>query len=184
MIRLHQIAMECAPLLKGQWRYLKNEESNQYRIKAVLQDDTERGRQIIFSDYYLGEGRIKISGSYPDRYVNHFKITCSESRPIPALSADINRRFLPKYLTAYEAAKNRYQIHQDKQEKLQIQVDLVKQIMPSMSPYQNYRDDLATDYYFQNGKLRFNSYKNDVSLEINLSFEKLIQVLYILKQDT
>ncbi len=128
MNRLHEIAMGCVPFLNGKWRYLKNEAWTEYRQRAVLQDDTEHGRRIIVSDYYGGEGRLQVTGSFPNRYSNNLKITLGMSRSIPSISADINRRFLSEYLKEWKKAKTLHQQHLDREENLRIRVELLKQI--------------------------------------------------------
>lgn len=182
MHRLHEIAVECIPFLNGKWRYLENEAWTEYRQRAVLQDDTAHGRRIILSDYYGGEGRLEVMGVFPDRWSETPRITVAMSRSIPAISADINRRFLPVYLKEWEKAKALYDEGKERQEDLRIRVNLLKHIVPSMRPSWHSHKEVATDYYLSKGKLRLSPYDDNVHLEIKLSFDQLVRVLHLLKE--
>ncbi len=182
MNRLHDIALGCVPFLKGRWRYLKNEDWAGYRQRAVLQDDTDRRRQIIFSDYYRGEGRFQVTGAYPVGQGNPPRITLSQCRSISDLGREINRRFLPSYLKHYDQSKSAHLLQIKKQEQLRIRAGLLKQIDPSMRPSHSHHGEVSTDYYLASGKLSLSSYSDQVRLDVRLSFDQVVRVLYLLNE--
>ena len=107
MSRLHDIAAGVAPLLEGQWRYnrlVEESEKTHHRHRATLNDDTLPRRQILFSSIWNRPERIEISGRLPAR-TGKTRITVGQGRNIPAIAADIERRFLPGYLTEWIQAE-------------------------------------------------------------------------------
>ncbi len=111
MDRLFALAEEVAPLLTGQWRYNRLAETRsdiRHANEAVLNDDTQPGRQLVLRPCWEAPGRIQIRGSLPQS-MSREKITVSEQRPARAVAGDINRRLLPGFLQEWRETETRRQ---------------------------------------------------------------------------
>ena len=184
MSRLHDIAQGAAPLLDGQWRYNRlPAESTQthWGNRATLFDATRPGRQIVFCAIWNRPERIEIYGSLPERYSSKTRITVGQGRDIPAIAADIGRRFLPDYLREWDEAEAAKRQRAETMALYSHQVDLIRRIAPDFR--QAYTQELTgcDEFYFKGGKVRLSSGGYDAHLELSLSFDELVRVLMFLK---
>ena len=183
MSRLHDIAQGVAPLLDGQWRYNRlaaENEKTHWQNRATLNDDTRTGRQIVFCSIWNRPERINIYGSLPERY-SKTRITVGQGRDTPAIAADIERRFLPGYLTEWDEAEADKRRRAETMALYSHQVDLIRRIAPDFR--QAYTQQLTgcDEFYFKGGKVRLSSSGYDAHLELSLPFDKLVRVLIFLK---
>lgn len=181
MTPLFTLAEEVAPLLTGQWRYnrLAEKRSNiRHANEAVLNDDTQPGRQLVLRPSWETPGRIRVAGVLPQG-LSKTRITVSEQRTSPAIAGDINRRLLPAFLAEWQAAITRRQAREAELELYGYQVELLRQFVPEF--HQLYRRDLtgADEFYFQDGALRLYSGYN-ATVRLSLPFTDLVRVLMAL----
>ena len=183
MTRLFDIARGVAPLLDGRFRYnrLEEEKANyDWGNRAVLSDDTKTGRQIIFKNCWRKSGRIEITGLMPRGY-GRTAITVAQTRDIPAIAGDINRRFLPPYLEEWNTRQAEINDRAAKLEAYGHQVDLLRRICPEFRKSQHGELTGYDEFYFQNGQVRLSSDSNS-QLRLSLPFDDLVRVLMYLNQ--
>jgi hypothetical protein len=181
MTRLFALAEEVAPLLTGQWRYNRLAEKHseiRHVNEAVVNDDTQPGRQLVFRSCWETPGRLQIRGNLPQR-LSRVTITVAEQRTARAIAADINRRLLPGFLQEWQhAATQRHQ--QDAELELYgHQVELLRKFVPEF--HQLYTRTLtgADEFYFRDGSVRLYASTN-ASLRLSLPFPDLVRALMAL----
>ena len=184
MSRLHDIAQGVASFFDGQWHYNRlaaESAKTHWGNRATLNDDTRAGRQIVFCAIWNRPERIEIYGSLPERYSSKTRITVGQGRDIPAIAADIGRRFLPGYLKEWDEAEADKRRRAETMALYSHQVDLIRTIAPDFR--QAYAQELTgcDEFYFKGGKVRLSSSGYDARLELNLSFDELVRVLIFLK---
>jgi hypothetical protein len=107
MERLFALAEEIAPLLTGQWRSNRLAEQRsdiRHANQAVVNDDTQPGRQLVFQPCPDKPGRIHMRGSLRES-LSRVKIILSEQLPARAVAGDINRRLLPGFRQEWREAE-------------------------------------------------------------------------------
>ena len=182
MTRLFEIAQGVAPLLDGKWRYNRLAEENEkshWQNRAVLNDDTQAGRQIVFSSCWNRKGRIEISGPLPSGRYSKTRITVGETRNIPAIAADIERRFLPGYLKEWTEAEADQQARAETMELYRHQVDILRRVLPDFRQAHGHQLTGYDEFYFTGGKVRLGGSSADLNLR--LPFDDLVRVLMFLK---
>jgi hypothetical protein len=184
MTRLFEVAQGVAPLLKGQWRYNQlAAQCSEHRAgnRAVLNDDTKPRRQIIFRPAWHTPGRIELYGLLPTDYPSNTKITVAETRSVPAIASDINRRLLPGFLAEWTEAEARCQKREAEMELYRHQVDLLRRFVPEFAQYPNRGRLTGSDeFYFRDGRLQLFSSGFKASLRLSLPFDEMVRVLMAL----
>ena len=181
MADLFELTTEIAPLLKGKWRYNQLAEENErgYIRRALINDDTQPGRQVVLRPYAPQAGRIQIYGLVPNRS-SQTKITVSEKRTARAIAGDINRRLLPGYLSEWEAAQ---QFHQKREAELDIyrhQVNLLR-FVPGMDRQRGSNTLTGADeFWFEGGSMCLYSGGHKAHVRLSLSFDDLVRVMMVL----
>jgi len=94
--------------------------------------------------------------------------------------AEIERRFLPGYLTEWIQAEADKRQQAETMALYRHQVDLIRRMAPEFR--QAYRQALTgcDEFYFQGGKVRLSSSGTNAHLELSLSFDELVRVLMFL----
>jgi hypothetical protein len=185
MDRLFALASEVAPLLTGQWRYNRLAETRsdiRHANEAVLNDDTQPGRQIMFRPCWEAPGRIQIRGSLPQS-LSREKITVSEQRLARAVAGDINRRLLPGFLQEWRETETRRRQREAELELYRHQVELLRKFVPEFHQLYNRSLTGADEFHFRDGTVQlYSSYK--ATLRLSLPFADLVRVLMALYGNT
>ena len=180
MTRLFEIAAGIAPLLNGSWRYNRMEEERSERCdwlnKAVLNDSAHPGRQIVVSPIWNKPERIKIRGRIPHGYCRR-TITVAQRRDIPAIAADINRRFLPGFAEEAEAAAASHAHEQERLETYRHQVDILRRFLPGFRHPHSRTLTGSDEFYFKGGSIRMSAYGHDADVKLSLPFDDLVRLL-------
>ena len=126
---LHTLAQQIAAHLPEEWTYqppvLREEEYPSERAQITHTDGAvihlSRGR-------WNNAGRLNVSGIYPSDVTldgDHPSITLADNRPPEKLAREIQRRFVPAYLTRWQKAQE--QCARNAQVRTQIQ-DVAEQL--------------------------------------------------------
>src|SRR5712691_11937503 len=185
MDRLFALTEAVAPLLTGQWRYNRLAETRsdiRHANEAVLNDDTQPGRQLVFRPCWNISGRIQIRGSLPES-MSREKITISEQRPARAVAGDINRRLLPGFLKEWQEVETRRRQREAELELYRHQVELLAKFVPEFHQLYNRSLTGADEFHFKDGSVYlYSSYK--ATLRLSLPFADLVRVLMALYGNT
>jgi hypothetical protein len=180
-MRLFELTQGVAPLLPGQWRYnhLAEKRSDvRHANEAILNDDIQPGRQLVFRPCWDSPGRIRIAGSLPQG-LSKTHITVSEERTPAAVAGDITRRLLPDYLAEWKDTETRRRERESEMELYRHQVDLLRRFVPEFHQLYNRTLSGADEFHFQDGSVQlYSNYK--ASLQLSLPFEDLVRVLMAL----
>ena len=189
--RAEQLAIAAAPLLSGAWRYNATKSTTErYYKEFVLTDDNNREQSVVLHPITKGrQNRIEIYaqlGRFGAMSRRHNFITVSEDRTPQAIAGEIKRRVLPGY---GEAIKERDALISEStkiSEAHAQRVQLVKSVVSKFRGYYNSNYSLdETQFRFDNGSLRM--YRDmrrydKATLELELNFDQLIQVLHFVKE--
>jgi hypothetical protein len=169
---IEQVALYLGP----PWKVNHTREPSNYTFEII--DGTGKG---LF--FRIDKDRFQISGMFPRHKTSpqrsHYQsIGVNIHRPPQDLAADIRRRLLPDYLTAWDAAAQAYQEEQAKAQHLDyIAQALLKVSNGRLGPDRSYDRTV----YFTQGKAQLWSDQR-VMLELrNLSVEQAIQVIGLLQ---
>jgi hypothetical protein len=181
MERLFALAEEVPPLLTGQWRSNRLAEQRsdiRHANQAVVNDDTQPGRQLVFRPCWDIPGRVQIRGSLRES-LSRVKITVSEQRPARAVAGEINRRLLPGFLQEWQEAETRCRQREAELELYRHQVELLRRFVPEFSLRYNRELSGADEFTFRDGSVQlYSNYK--ASLRLSLPFADLVRVLMAL----
>ncbi len=110
---LHEIAQALDPLLPGwslDWDPVD-------RPRYALFTNTEGAGLYVELDRRKNPARLVVTGRYyPPFYPrpeNRVRITVSSARPIADIAADVQRRFVPRYLEAYSQVRERQRLAEE-----------------------------------------------------------------------
>lgn len=184
MTRLFDVAIGVAPLLDGRFRYncLEEEKTTyDWGNRAVLNDDTETGRQILLTNCSRKPERIVVSGRLINGY-GRTSITVANSRDIPSIAGDINRRFLPDYLKEWEKRQDEQAERTAKMEAYKHRVDLIRHIVPDFWSRNGRALTGSDEFYFKGGRVRLSCSEYDEELRLSLPYDDLVRVLVYLSE--
>ena len=191
-IRLAEIARGVAPLLDGNWRY---------DARGSIPDKPVWGveRTIFNLDCPQMRFAITTPGEYSERHkacargdfsvfdralINsrrRHSIKFSPTRSIPALAADINRRFLNQFQDEWRRAKEEEQRRKDDFEALRHQIAMLQRVVPNMRRFGHYSND-RHHYYADLFDLEFIVSDNTVRIErLDLSLEQFVRLIFLLR---
>lgn len=188
MSRFHEIARGIVPLLDGQWRYDHRREERRetnWRNVAILISDQHRHAEIWCMTEWNAAHRIAFSGHYRDRITyrdrnSQLRITCAQSRPIPDIAADVNRRFLPPFLEACEQLEADHQRRQAEREKLLMRLETLRRFLPGVRTRDWHRQDLTLDYHFEDGEFKLDDYMGRIRLTVAVDLEQAVKIAALL----
>jgi hypothetical protein len=164
--------------MRRPWKLNRLREESSYSAELI---DGE-GRCI----YFRTDGKmLRISGSFPrDRTspqsnADYLTIGISRTRSPKDAAADIMRRLILHYLTAYDRAAQRYRQEQDKEERLQLMAQALARVGGGSICPRTSRS--AKTVYFEHGNAQLWG-SGDVSLEFRrLTIEQAIQIAALLQ---
>jgi len=111
--RLYEIAQALDPLLPG-WS-LDWDPVN--RPRYALFTNPEGAGLYVELDRRKNPARLVVAGRYPHLFCprpeNRVRITVSSARPIADIAADIQRRFIPRYLEVYAQVRKRLRLAEE-----------------------------------------------------------------------
>ncbi len=171
MERLFALAEEIAPLLTGQWRSNRLAEQRpdiRHANQAVVNDDTQPGRQLVFQPCPDKPGRIHMRGSLRES-LSRVNIILSEQLPARAVAGDINRRLLPGFRQEWREAETCRQAQEAKLELDRHQVALLRWFVLEFSLRSNRELSGADEFCFRDGSVQLSS-SHKASLRLSLRF--------------
>ena len=183
MSRIEEIARGVAPLLDGSFRFNERAvatNANYWDGRHVINDDEQTGRQLYFSRERLKTDRVAVWGMLPNRRSCSVRITVSETRTVPAIAEDINRRFLPYFVKEWRTVFEQERARTDQLDMYRHQVNLIKGIVPNLHIPSHSRLEGNDEMYFQNGRLRMYARGHDSELSIRLPFDDLVRLFKFL----
>lgn len=167
---------EIALYLGKPWKFSRLGEPSNWRFEII----DGCGRGLYFR---LEKKRFKISGMFPRQkcrawHEDYKDIGVSAERSAKDIASDINRRLIPHYLKAYDAALLRYNEERRKTEHLNlIAQSIVTVTQGRIADHSRARRTV----YFEKGTAEIWS-SGDINLNLNrLPIEKVIQILAMLK---
>ena len=170
------IIEQVALYLGSPWKVNHTREPSNYVFEII--DGTGKG---LF--FRIDKDRFQISGLFPrhktSAYRSHYQsIGVSMHRPPKDLAADIRRRLLPNYLTAWEEAAQAYKDEQQKAQHLDFMAQALQKVSNGrLGPDRSYDRTV----YFKKGKAQLLPDQR-VMLELrDLSIEQAIQVIGLLQ---
>lgn len=189
--RAEQLAVAVAPLLPGVWRYnAKKSTTERYYKEFVLTDDNNRGHSVVLHPVTKGrQNRIEIYAvlnQFGCMSRRHGSATVAEERTPQAIAGEIKRRVLPGYGDAVAERDALISQSNSISESHRQRVQLVKSCVTNIRGYYNsgIRDD-DTQFRFDGGSLRMYrdmQPREKATLELELTFDQLIQVLHFVKE--
>ena len=181
-MREHTALIEQIALYLGRpWKFNTLEQESCWQRQII----DGQGRGLIISKEY-NQPKFKISGRF-DRQVtdpnqrDFCSIGVSINRQPKAIAADIQRRLLPRYLTAFDIARNRFLENQRKAELLDaIAQSFLKISKGSIISHQSC--DTQKNIRFDHGMVTLYGHSEEISMDLKrLNIEQAIQIAALLK---
>lgn len=194
--RLAEIARGVAPLLDGNWRYdtrgavpdkpiwgiertIFNVDCPQMRFGITTPGEYSlRHKACARGDYSCFDYNLISRG--PRHSINF-----SPARNVPALAADINRRFLPQFQEEWKRAQEEERKRKAEIEAYGLKVAMLRNVLPSMQRAWNSSDRDRGQFYADLAGLKFTVYGDTVTIEnLELNLDQFVQLVFRLQDET
>lgn len=163
---------QVALYLGAPWKYNHLTENSFNRYEVI----DGSGRELFFVKDWK-HPRFKLHGKFPCRYCLTCKaIGFSAERPPKDIAADIMRRFMPRYLIAYEKALIEFTRRRNEEKRInEIALCVAKVTQGSVDGH--FKGSAQRHVYFSSGKAEIYGLSDSIALTLNnLSPEAAIKI--------
>lgn len=162
--RLYEIAQALDPLLPGwslDWDPVD-------RPRYTLFTSPEGAGLYVELDRYKNPARLVVTGRYPHLFYprpeNRVRITIGSARPIADIAADIQRRFIPRYLAVYaQVCERKRRAEESERQRAAILAELAAILGEQVSDDEVIRIRYGGCYTYGRVEVSINRVKIDVS---------------------